>query len=108
MSGVREQTASLIADYTAGGETIQIGGQYTPAIQAGTILSIDLEMFLVQATTTAGSITVVPGYEGSTEADHEAKSIVYVNPRFSLFDIGVAINDDLRDLSSTTNGLGQI
>jgi hypothetical protein len=108
MSGVREQTATLIADYTAGGLTIQIGGEYSGAIQAGTILSIDLEMFLVQATTTAGSITVVPGYQGSAEANHTHGALVYVNPRFSLFDISVAINDDLLDLSSPTNGLGQI
>jgi hypothetical protein len=108
MSGAREQTAELIADYTAGGATIQIGGQFSGAIQDGAILSIDLEMFLVQAVTTAGSVTVVPGYQGSAEANHTHGAIVYINPRFSLFDIGVAINDDLLDLSSPDNGLGQI
>ena len=108
MSGAREQTAQLISDYVAEAEVIQIGGQFSGAIQAGAILGIDLEMFLVQAVTTAGSITVVPGYEGSTPADHEMGAIVYVNPRFPLFYIGLAIKYDLRDLSSTTNGLGQI
>lgn len=108
MSGVREQTATLISDYTADSEVLQIGGQYSGAIQAGTILGVDLELFLVLATTTAGAITVVPGYEGSTPADHASNTLAYVNPRFSLFDISVAINDDLLDLSSTTNGLGQI
>jgi len=108
MSGAREQTAQLISNYTAGGEALQIGGQFSGAIQAGAILSIDLEMFLVLSTTTAGSLAVIPGYEGSTEADHTMGAVVYINPRFSLFDISVAINDDLLDLSSPTNGLGQI
>jgi hypothetical protein len=108
MSGVREQTAELISPYTAGGEVLQIGGQYSGAIQVGTILGIDLEMFYVQSTTTAGALTVVPSYQGSAEADHVEGSLVYINPRFSLFDISVAVNDDLLDLSSSTNGLGQI
>jgi len=116
MSGAREQTTQLTENYTAGGETLTVAasalttqsGAFSGAIQPGTIVGIDLEMFLVQAVTTTGQVTVVPGYEGSSEADHEAGAIVYINPRFSLFDIGVAINDDLLDLSSTTNGLGQI
>jgi hypothetical protein len=50
----------------------------------------------------------VPGYQGSTEANHASGALIYVNPRFSLYDISVAVNDDLLDLSSSTNGLGQI
>ncbi len=115
LSGVREQTVQLTMDYTAGSEVIYVGGNtgsatapnFLGSIQPGGILGIDLEMFYVQATT-ATTVTVVPGYEGSTEADHSAGSLVYVNPRFSLFDIGVAINDDLLDLSAPYNGLGQI
>ena len=108
MSGVREQIVSLISASTAGSQTLNIGGGFSGAIQAGAILGVDLELFLVQAVTTAGSITVVPGYLGSSEANHLADALVYVNPRFSLYDIGVAVNDDLLDLSSSTNGLGQI
>ena len=108
MSGTREQTALLISPTLAGDVVLQIGGQFTGAIQPGAILSVDLELFLVEAVTTAGTVAVVPGYEGSTPAAHAAGAIAYVNPRFSLYDIGVAVNDDLLDLSSTTNGLGQI
>ena len=107
MSGAREQTATLTSNYTAEGEVLNIGGQFSGAIQPGAILGVDLEMFLVQSVTVTGALTVVPGYEGSTSADHLAGAIVYVNPRFPLFDIQVAINDDLLDLSSPTNGLGQ-
>jgi hypothetical protein len=116
MSGAREQTTLLTADASAGTEVLNIAasalttatGAFSGAIQPGTILGVDLELFLVQGTTTAGAITVTPGYLGSAEAAHEQGAIVYVNPRFSLFDIGVAINDDLLDLSAPTNGLGQI
>jgi hypothetical protein len=108
MSGAREQVVQLTSAYTAGSQTLQIAGGFTGAIQNGAILGIDLEMFLVTAVTTAGVVSVIPGYEGSTEANHAENALVYVNPRFSYYDIGVAINDDLLDLSSSTNGLGQI
>ncbi len=108
MSGAREQIVSLNAAYTAGADVATVSGNFSPAIQPGTILGVDLELWLVQAITSGGAMTVVPGYLGSTPASHDEGALVYVNPRFSLFDIGVAINDDLLDLSSTTNGLGQI
>lgn len=117
MSGAREYTTQLTQNYTAGGAQLHVPqgagttstGAFSGAIQPGTLLGIDLEMFLVQGVTTAGVITVQGGYLGSTPANHNAaNSIVYINPRFSLYDIGVAINDDLLDLSSPGNGLGQI
>jgi hypothetical protein len=110
LSGVREQTVTLTASYTAGGEVLNIGGgnsAYANAIQPGTILGIDLEIFYVTSTVATGAIGVIPGYDGSTQANHADGAIAYINPRFSLFDIGVAINDDLLDLSAPYNGLGQ-
>jgi hypothetical protein len=108
MSGAREQTAQLASAYTAGSESMNLVGGFTGAVQSGAILGIDLEMFLVTGVTSGGAVSVIGGYEGSTEANHAEGALVYVNPRFSLFDIGVAVNDDLLDLSSPTNGLGQI
>lgn len=108
MSGAREQVVQLTAPYTPGAGVLNIGGGFTGAIQAGAILSCDLEEFLVVGVTSSGSISVVGGYNGSSEADHLQNALVYVNPRFPFFDIQVAINDDLLDLSSSTNGLGQI
>lgn len=108
MSGAREQVVRLTSDYTANGPILNIGGGFTGAVQNGAILGCDLELFLVTAVTASGAISVIPGYLGSTPADHLANALVYVNPRFSYFDIQVAINDDLLDLSSSTNGLGQI
>ena len=108
LSGVQEQTVQLTQAYTAGAQTLQVQGGYVGSIQAGARLSIDLEVFYVTSTTTSGTIGVIGGYEGSTEANHASGAQVHVNPRFSKFDIGVAINDDLLDLSAPSNGLGQI
>jgi hypothetical protein len=33
---------------------------------------------------------------------------MYINPRYSRYDIGVAINDDIRSMSSPTNGLYRV
>lgn len=108
LSGVQEQTVVLTANCSAGTSTLSIAGGFTGAIQPGARLSVDLEVFYVSSVTTAGVITVIPGYEGSTPAAHLAGTQAHINPRFSKFDIGVAINDDLLSLSSPTNGLGQI
>lgn len=108
MSGAREQIVQLTSGYTANGQTLNLGGGFTGAVQNGAILGVDLELFLVTNTTASGAITVIPGYLGSTPANHLENALVYVNPRFSYFDIQVAINDDLLDLSSSTNGLGRI
>ena len=55
-----------------------------------------------------GAIGVVPAYAGSSNANHASwRDCLHQPAQFSLFDIGVAINDDPLDLSSSTNGLGQ-
>lgn len=108
LSGVREQVVTLTTPYTAGSSVLAISGQYIGAVQPGTILSVDLEQFYVLSSTTAGSVTVQGGYQGSTPANHATSAMAFINDRFPRFDIGVAVNDDLQDLSSPTNGLGQI
>ena len=72
--------------------------------QTGTILGCELELFYVQ-NVSGTTVTVVPGYLGSTSANHSAGALVYLNPRFSFYDVQTAINDDLSDLCSPENGL---
>lgn len=67
-------------------------------IQRGTKLAIDQECFYVWSI--AGqTATVERGRFGSTAATHADGSMVYVNPRWSDFDIFGALNDELRALS---------
>jgi hypothetical protein len=103
------ETVVLQSNILAGATTIPVTdpSSLIGSIQPGKTLGIDLEVFYVQSVT-GTTITVVPGWQGSTEAPHSANAVVFINPRFSYFDIGTAINDDLLDLSSPENGLYQV
>ena len=108
LSGIREQIVQLSAAYTAGSPVLQVTGTYLGAVVPGTLLSVDLEIFYVEAATTSGALTVIGGYAGSTPANHAAGAQAVVNDRFPRFDIAQAVNEDLLDLSAPYNGLGQI
>ena len=78
--------------------TFTFAGAQSPAIRPGQKISIDLEDMLVTGVT--GQVaTISRGYNGSTAATHATTALVYVNARVTRFDISVAINDDLNDLS---------
>ena len=70
---------------------------------------MELELLYVTAWNSSTlTATVTRGYYGSVATSHNAGVIIYINPRYSRYDIGVAINDDLRSLSSPTNGLFRV
>ena len=69
-------------------------------------LSIDLEDFYVTSVAAGGtSAGVLRGMYGSTAAAHTAPVTVQINPTWSNWDIAQAVNDELVDLSSPSNGL---
>jgi hypothetical protein len=79
------------------------------AMRVGAILAVDMElMYVTSWTQSTGAVTVVRGYNGSTAAAHTANTLVYIQPRYSRFDIGVALNDELARLSSPDMGLFQV
>jgi len=101
-----QQVPSLVlqSDYTAGGTSISFtdnsnNASNTTGVQPGIVVAIDLELFYVQTSASSSQFTVTPGYLGSTEANHTAGALIYLNPRFSDFDILTAINNELDDLS---------
>ena len=105
--GQQVEALTLASGYTAGGTSLLLSdpaGTILPSLRPETTVAIDLELFYVQAVngTTA---TVVPGYLGSLQANHSFGAMVYLNPRFSSFDIMQAINDDLADLCAPENNL---
>lgn len=109
LSGLREETSLLGESTVAGATSLSLqSGQTLGAIQAGAIVEIDYELFFVTAAASPQSITVTPGYEGSTEAAHTAGALVRVNPRFPAVDVIRAINEEIDALSSPTNGLYQM
>ena len=103
MSGAREQVVQLTTSIddeqtviaVGGGFGASFGSGFTGAIQTGAILSCGMELMLVLGVQTGGNLFVSRGYDGSPQQGHGGDNLVYVNPRFSFFDIGVAINDDL-------------
>lgn len=100
----RVPTVVLAGNYTAGGTSITItdnsvNSSASSAIQPGMVVAIDLELFYVQTQVSGGSFTVVGGYLGSTAANHTSGALIYINPRFSDFDILTAINNELDDLT---------
>ena len=108
--GQHVESLILNGAYTAGSTSMSFNdpaGTILGNLRPETTIAIDLELFYVQAIS-GFTATVVPGYAGSTEAGHASGSLVYVNPRFTQFDIMQAINDDLNDLCSPENNLYQV
>ena len=89
-------------------EVVVIGPQAV-AMAPGVILSVEMELMYVTAWNPAiNTATVIRGYFGSNQTAHAFGTVCYINPRYSRYDIGVAINDDLRSLSSPSNGLFRV
>jgi len=107
LSGQRDMTAILGSTITDTADTIPLKGVQNNMVTPGGYLSVDLEVMYV-LTWDGTNATVIRGYQGSTAVAHSNNATVFVNPKFTKFDIGVAINDDLRDLSSPTNGLFRV
>jgi hypothetical protein len=104
------ESLTLNGAYTAGATSFVVSdpaGTILANLRPEKILAIDLELFYVQSVN-GNTITVVPGYGGSLEANHASGALVYLSPRFSQFDVMCAINDDLADLCSPDNNLYQV
>lgn len=106
LGGVTERTV-LGTAVTNSATSVTLSGPQLTSVVPGTRLSVDLEVCYVTAIA-SGVATITRGWSGSTPAAHAANAIWYVNPRFTRFDIGVAINDEIRSLSSPTNGLYRV
>ncbi len=106
--GQQTETLQLNGNITFGATSITVSdpaGTILPTVRPEQTIAIDLELFYVQAVVGL-VLTVVPGYLGSRQAAHTSGALVYINPRFSQFDVMSAINDDLLDLSA--QGLYQV
>src|ERR1035437_5603685 len=108
--GQQVEALTLSGSYTANATSFAVSdpaGTILPSLRPETVVAMDVKLFYGQAV--AGTtVTVVPGYLGSTPANHSSGALVYLNPRFSQFDIMQAINDDLNDLCSPDNNLYQV
>lgn len=64
---------------------------------AGVVVEVGLEQFLVTAYTSP-TLTVVPGWNGTTQADHADGSPLYLSPAFSRLGVFDAVADQITTL----------
>ena len=108
-SGANDSIVQLATAITPTTTTFAVTPAQATVMRNGAILSVDLEVLLVvKWNQNNGTATVVRGYEGSVPCAHAADALVYVQPKYSKFDIGVALNDELKRLSSPDSGLFQV
>lgn len=111
VSGIRERAVQVNQSTGMGSldTTVVLSGDQTNQIFPGVILSVDLEvMYCTGWNSGTNTATVVRGYFNSVKAPHLNSALVYINSRFTRFDIAKAINDDLASLSSPNNGLYRV
>jgi hypothetical protein len=105
-SSMREETNQLGAALPANATNLALApGRALGSIQPGAIVQVDWELFYVVSTNGASQVNVLPGYFGSTTAAHNAGALVTVNPRFPAVDVVRAINQDIDELTTPSNGL---
>ena len=105
MTSMREQVNVLSGAVNASDTALSF--TYETRFTDGARICIDLETTLAKSTGT-NTATVIRGMDGSTAAAHDQGDFVYVNPTWTPFEIGQAVNDEIADLSSPTNGLFRI
>ena len=109
MGSIRERAVQLSSGITSTATSVTLTGSQTSSIMPGVLLAVDMEvMYVISWNAGTGVATVQRAYNGSSAAPHATNALVYINPRYSRYDIGVAINDDLRSLSSPSNGLFRV
>lgn len=78
-------------------------------IREGGVFEIGTEQFYVwSSNTSAKTVVVERGFNGTTAVTHDAGAIATVNPRFPRAQVLNQLNADLADLSSPLNGLFQV
>ena len=108
MSGHQEQLNRLDAAYVAGSGTMSFDFDIA-GIRQGTVLSVGTSTFYVwEASTTLKTAVIQAGWDGTADQDWPAGTIVRVAPRFTDNQILRALNEEINDLSSPSNGLFQI
>jgi hypothetical protein len=108
MSGHQEQLNRLKIAYAAGSGTMTFDFDMA-GIRSGTVISVGTSTFYVwEANVNLKTATVQANWDGTADQDWPVGTIVRVAPRFTDAQILRAINEDINDLSSPSNGLFQI
>jgi hypothetical protein len=78
-------------------------------ITPGTILSSGLNVWYVRSTLpSTNQVTVIPHYDNSPSTAATANSFVYIKPKVTEWFLFNSLNDEIRKLSSPTQGLYRV
>ena len=109
MSNQREVVAKLNPAYVQGTGQMTLISPGVNTIGPGSLLAVEWSVYRVDQWTpnpsSTGGTAAVTVVQGSTDLVHPVNSDVYVNPKYTRWDIAVSINDALNSLSSPSNGL---
>ena len=112
MSNQSEVVAKLGSSYTTGAGTLSLTNPFINTITVGSKLACSTTDFRVDAWTpngnNSGGTAAVTVVDGSTDQNLSANADVFINPKYTRWQIAVAINEALAILSSPTNGLYQV
>lgn len=79
--GLRGPVYTVASPYTASA-TLLVINETPEHLGVGSLVSVDAELFYVQSVDVGSkTLTVIPGYFGSTPANHAANAVVEVDPR---------------------------
>ena len=110
-------TINITADYTAGSNTITFDHTSLNfnSVVPGALVTLGLNVLIVTGAPngSTGVTAILGGQQGSTDVsvdyDLTANSAqCFIQPRFTPWDISVAINDELKALTTPKSGIGQI
>jgi hypothetical protein len=104
-----DNTVQLLNAVGINDTTITVTPTSATSMRANIILAIDYEIvYVTNWNSASGTATIVRSYLGSTAATHTANTLVYVQPKYTRFDVAVTLNDELNRLSSPDMGMFQI
>lgn len=107
LAGHREPMNRLDGPITAAATSLTLKYDLGP-VQAGSVLSVDLERIRVWETSGKTVAVAERGVDGTVAAAHDNLATVTANSRFDAFAVVREINNDLADLSSPSVGLFKV
>ena len=107
--GSMTEQINLIGSTASAGATTLTMELDVTGITPGSILSSGLNVWYVKGVSTSGNqVFVIPGYDNSPQDVANAGDTVIIKPRVTDWYLFNAINDEIRKLSSPTNGLYRV
>ena len=107
--GSMTEQINVLAANAAPGATSLFMDLDVAGITPGTILSSGLNVWYVTGVSSSNKeIIVIPGYEDSPQGAASSGDIVMIKPRITNWYLFTTINDEIRKLSSPTNGLYRV